>query len=122
MKRALTIILAGIIAITATATPASAAVEGITKDNYSEWVKIYPDAPGYNKGECDREYLEGEEFFYDEYTDHWNVDRVYDENLIQKAATENMTKAKAVKGKKAHAKKTKKNSKKSKKGAKKAKK
>lgn len=64
-----------------------ASVEGITKDNYMTYEKKYPDAYGYNKGECEHEYLEGEEYFYDEYYDHWNVERVYDKSLIPKTVT-----------------------------------
>lgn len=126
-------VMVGIIAATGTA---SAAVDGITKDNYSDYVKPYTDEYGYNTGECEREYLEGEEYFYNEYYDHWNVDRIYDEALIppdwNKAteatataveATAPVTEVKAtVPTKKAKAKKAKKAKKKSKKSKKKSKK
>lgn len=116
------VILAGIIAMTATTAPAAAAVDGITADNYTSWEKTYPDSPGYNKGEADLEYLPGEEYFYNDYIDHWNVDRVYDPALIpadwNKAPAEKATpKAKAAKKAK-KAKKSKKASKKAKKNKK----
>lgn len=82
MKKIITLMLAIMVAMTVTASPVSAAVDGITKDNYMEYEKTYPDAYGYNKGEADIPYMEGEEYFYDEYVDHWNVDRVYDAALI----------------------------------------
>lgn len=131
MRKAVLIILAGIIAMTATTSPAAAAVEGITADNYTEWEKAYPDSPGYNKGEAELEYLPGEEYFYNEYIDHWNVDRVYDLALIpadwNKAKTEQAAPAKAAPKAKAKATKVKKNkkakkSKKAKKNHKKSKK
>lgn len=63
-------------------SPCSAMVKGINSQNYMTYEKSISDTYGYNKGECDREYLAGEEFFYNEYYDHWNVDKVYDSNLI----------------------------------------
>lgn len=123
MRKAVLIILAGIIAMTAATSPAAAAVEGITADNYTTWEKTYPDSPGYNKGEAELEYLPGEEYFYNDYIDHWNVDRVYDPALIpadwnkapvEKAAPKAAKKVKKVK----KAKKSKKHSKKSKKAKK----
>ena len=70
------------VAMSVTVAPVSAAVDGITKDNYMEYEKTYPDEYGYNKGECEVPYMDGEEFFYNEYYDHWNVERVYDATLI----------------------------------------
>jgi len=82
MKRIITLVIAMMVTMTVMASPVNAMVDGITKDNYMEYEKTYPDEYGYNKGECDRPYLDGEEYFYDEYVDHWNVDRVYDATLI----------------------------------------
>lgn len=113
MKKVL-IIMAVIIALAATAAPTHAAVDGITKDNYTAWEKTIPDAYGYNKGEADLPYMEGEEYFYNEYTDHWNVDRVYDETLIPA----DWGKVKADKAKAQKNKKSKKKVKKSKKAKK----
>ena len=88
MKRTIIITLIAILAtITAagiTTGTAHASVKGITAKNYMEYVKEYPDAYGYNKGECEHKYLKGEEYFYNEYIDHWNVERVYDLELIPK--------------------------------------
>ena len=119
-KRFVLVILAGIIAMTAATSPAAAAVEGITADNYTSWEKTYP---GYNKGEADLEYLPGEEYFYNDYIDHWNVDRVYDASLIpadwNKTTTEKATPKAAKKVKKVKkATKSKKRNKKSKKAKK----
>ena len=58
------------------------AVDGITAENYLNYEKPIKDSYGYNKGECEKEYLEGEEYFYNEYYDHWNVDKVYNKSLI----------------------------------------
>ena len=58
------------------------AVEGITSENYSDYEKPIADEYGYNKGECEKEYIEGEEQFYNEYYDHWNVDKVYSESVV----------------------------------------
>ena len=120
MKNVLVITIMAVMLIVATEAPAYGAVDGITADNYTEWEKVYPDSPGYNKGECELEYLPGEEYFYNEYVDHWNVDRVYDPALIpadwgkvtEKAAPKAKATKKAKKAKKA------KKSKKSKKGKK----
>lgn len=59
-----------------------ASVEGITAENYLDYEKPIKDSYGFNKGESEGEYLKGEEYFYNDYYDHWNVDRVYDEKLI----------------------------------------
>ena len=59
-----------------------ATVQGITKDNYLEYEKPIKDSYGYNKGECETPYLDGEEQFYNEQYDHWNVEKVYDESLV----------------------------------------
>lgn len=58
------------------------AVDGITSENYSDYEKPIADEYGYNKGECEKEYIEGEEQFYNEYYDHWNVDKVYSESVV----------------------------------------
>lgn len=81
MKK-LIIIALTIIAIMGNVTIAHATVAGITSENYADYEKPIADEYGYNKGECDTEYLPGEEYFYNEYVDHWNVDKVYDESLI----------------------------------------
>lgn len=77
-------------------TPVHATVEGIDASNYDTYVKPFPDVYGYNIGECEREYLPGEEYFYNEYYDHWNVDRVYDETLIPKIIKTDKPKTKKV--------------------------
>lgn len=59
-----------------------ATVKGIDATNYESYVKPIADAYGYNFGECEREYLVGEEYFYNEYYDHWNVDKVYDPSQL----------------------------------------
>lgn len=105
---------------------ALAAVDGITKDNYMDYVKPVADVYGYNIGECDRPYLNGEEYFYNEYYDHWNVDRVYSADLVPadwneatEATTTTTKKVMAKKSKKSKkAKAKKKNKKKSKKSKK----
>lgn len=58
------------------------AVDGITAKNYLSYEKPIADEYGYNKGECSKEYLEGEEYFYNDYYDHWNVDKVYNKSLV----------------------------------------
>lgn len=63
------------------------AVEGITSENYSDYEKPIVDEYGYNKGECEKEYIEGEEQFYNECYDHWNVDKVYDPALVEPTTT-----------------------------------
>ena len=78
-----TILTMTIIAVFTATTPVYASVDGITSDNYTDYVKPNADAYGYNIGECDRPYMQGEEYFYDEYTDHWNVDRVYDAEILK---------------------------------------
>ena len=83
MKRV--IIIALIMAICVNATPCYAVVDGITRDNYLEHEKTIKGSYGFNKGECEGEYLEGEEYFYDkDWYDHWNVDLVYDRDVIPK--------------------------------------
>ena len=84
MKNIISIVTIIAIAFTMTITPTFASVDGITSENYLDYEKPIADAYGYNKGECDRPYLEGEEYFYNEYYDHWNVDKVYDESVINK--------------------------------------
>lgn len=88
MKKIIIITLVAIITVMgATTGTAHASVKGITKDNYLTYEKKYADAYGYNKGECDTPYKDGEEYFYNDYYDHWNVEKVYDESLIPKADT-----------------------------------
>lgn len=82
MKNIISIVIIITIAFTMTITPTFASVDGITSENYLDYEKPIADAYGYNKGECDRPYLEGEEYFYNEYYDHWNVDKVYDESIV----------------------------------------
>ena len=67
------------------------AVDGITSENYSDYEKPIADEYGYNKGECEKEYREGEEQFYNECYDHWNVDKVYDTALVEPTTTEPTT-------------------------------
>ena len=85
-QKIFTIILAIIILIifAVSTSQVDAAVEGIDSTNYDSYVKPIADEYGYNIGECEKEYLEGEEYFYNEYYDHWNVDKVYDSSLIPK--------------------------------------
>ena len=81
-----TIILAIIILIifAVSTSQVDAKVKGITAKNYDSYIKPITDEYGYNIGECDKPYLKGEEQFYNEYYDHWNVDKVYDKSLIKK--------------------------------------
>lgn len=53
------------------------------EDYYKWWIYEKPnrDSYGYNKGESDPQYLYNEEYFYDEYYDHWNVSKVYDSTI-----------------------------------------
>ena len=86
MKKTLIVFITLILCMTFT-IPTFAQVEGITADNYLDYEKPIRDAYGYNKGECERPYLEGEEYFYSEYYDHWNVDLVYDKTLLPQKET-----------------------------------
>ena len=81
MKKLTVMIIACVFFLTGVA-PVNASVKGITKSNYLEYEKTVADSYGYNKGECNPEYMEGEEYFYSEYYDHWNVCKVYDPSLI----------------------------------------
>ena len=72
----------GIVFCIVSVTPCYGTVQGITSKNYLSYEKKYADTYGYNKGECNREYLPNEEFFYNDYYDHWNVDKVYDPSCI----------------------------------------
>lgn len=81
MKKIITITIAILITI-AFSTPAYAMPKGIDSRNYDSYVKPNSDMYGYNKGECKRGYLAGEELFYNEYYDHWNVDLVYDKDYV----------------------------------------
>lgn len=71
-----------------------ATVKGINSKNYDSYIKPIADEYGYNIGECEKGYLVGEEYFYNDYYDHWNVDKVYDSSLIPK---EKVKEKKAVK-------------------------
>lgn len=62
--------------------PTFAMPSGIDSKNHESFEKSYSDSYGYNKGECNRKYVAGEEYFYNEYYDHWNVDLIYDANMI----------------------------------------
>lgn len=112
------LIIICIIALTLifSSVPSYGAINGITAENYLSYEKPIEDAYGYNKGECDREYIAGEEYFYNEYYDHWNIDKVYDETLIPANwGKVNTDKAKAQKNKKSKKAKKNKKSKKAKK-------
>lgn len=63
-------------------SPSHAMVKGINSKNYDSYVKPIADEYGYNIGECEKEYLIGEEYFYNDYYDHWNVDKVYDPSMV----------------------------------------
>lgn len=77
----ITIIIILIIFVLST-TPVHAMVDGIDSYNYDSYTKSNADVYGYNIGECEREYLPGEELFYNEYYDHWNVDTIYDSSMV----------------------------------------
>ena len=79
-----TIILAIIILVifAISTSQVDAMVEGIDSTNYDSYVKPITDEYGYNIGECEKEYLTGEEYFYNEYYDHWNVDKIYDSSMV----------------------------------------
>ena len=79
-----TIILAIIILVifAVSTSQVDAMVEGIDSTNYDSYVKPIADEYGYNIGECEKEYLAGEEYFYNEYYDHWNVDKIYDSSMV----------------------------------------
>lgn len=82
MKRVFNIIIIFAIVFSFTATSAYAMPKGIDSRNYADYEKSYYDIYGYNKGECNPKYKIGEEFFYNEYYDHWNVDLVYDSKYV----------------------------------------
>ena len=79
----LAIIIFAIFAVSTSQVDAK--VKGITAKNYDSYIKPIADEYGYNIGECDKPYLKGEERFYNDYYDHWNVDKVYDKSLVKKA-------------------------------------
>ena len=83
-QKILTIILAILILIifAVSTSQVDAMVEGIDSTNYDSYVKPIADEYGYNIGECEKEYLAGEEYFYNEYYDHWNVDKIYDSSMV----------------------------------------
>ena len=85
MKHIITIIIGAIIILTIFAlstTQVDAMPKGIDSNNFNSYVKPINDSYGYNIGECNRKYLPGEEYFYDKYYDHWNVDKVYDSKAV----------------------------------------
>jgi len=84
MKNIISIVMIITVIFSMTFSTSFASVNGITAKNYLEYEKIYADEYGYNKGECNKPYLKGEEYFYNEYYDHWNVDKVYDKSLVKK--------------------------------------
>lgn len=54
----------------------------VVQYDWQTYIKPNPDPEyGYNYGEADPEYLYNEEYFYDEYYDHWNVSKVYDATI-----------------------------------------
>jgi hypothetical protein len=83
-QKIFTIILAILILIifAVSTSQVDAMVEGIDSTNYDSYVKPIADEYGYNIGECEKEYLAGEEYFYNEYYDHWNVDKIYDSSMV----------------------------------------
>ena len=82
MKQFTITILALVIAFAFTLTPTYAMPKGINSFNYDSYVKENSDTYGYNIGECERDYLVGEEYFYNKDYDHWNVDKVYDSSMV----------------------------------------
>lgn len=62
-------------------------LKDINSSNYMKYEKKVKAARGYNRGECSRKYLPHEEHFYSRYYDHWNVDVVYDHELIYRLYT-----------------------------------
>lgn len=83
MKRIiLTVVITMVVLFTMTVAPSFAMVKGIDSSNFDSYVKSNADEYGFNKGECDMPYLVGEEYFYNDYYDHWNVDKVYDSSKV----------------------------------------
>lgn len=83
MNKLVTICIIALILVFSNVAPCYGVVGGITSQNYLFYEKKYADSSiGYNKGECNRKYLAGEEFFYNENYDHWNVDEVYNPRMI----------------------------------------
>jgi len=56
--------------------------KGINSFNYYTYEKPITDSYGFNKGEANVPYHVGEEYFYNDYYDHWNVERVYDKDFV----------------------------------------
>lgn len=81
------VICAIALTLTLSSVTSYGAIDGITAENYADYEKPISDAYGYNKGECEKEYMEGEEQFYNEYYDHWNVEKVYDESIVKEEAS-----------------------------------
>ena len=82
MKQFTITILTLVIAFAFTLAPTYAMPKGVDSFNYDSYVKENSDAYGYNIGECERDYLVGEEYFYNKDYDHWNVDKVYDSSVV----------------------------------------
>lgn len=54
------------------------------EESYYDWEtyeKPNADKPGFNSGEVETDHLYNEEYFYNDYYDHSNVDLVYDEEI-----------------------------------------
>lgn len=61
-----------------------AEVEEVTTPDGYDWEtyeKPNADKPGFNAGEVETDHLYNEEYFYNDYYDHSNVDLVYDEEI-----------------------------------------
>jgi len=89
----ITSIIIIVIIFTLSTSPVNAMPKGVDSFNYDSYVKSNEDSYGYNIGECERDYAIGEEYFYDEYYDHWNVDKIYDSKVV---TTKKLAKAFAV--------------------------
>ena len=82
MKQFIITILTLVIAFAFTFAPTYAMPKDTDSFNYDSYVKENSDAYGYNIGECERNDLAGEEYFYNEDYDHWNVDKIYDSSMV----------------------------------------
>lgn len=82
MKKLILITITIIITLIMCSGNTYAMPKDITSKNYMDYVKPIADTYGYNKGECTPSYKVGEEYFYNNYYDHWNVDKVYDKSLV----------------------------------------
>ena len=82
MKKIILITVAIFTMVILTSGTVYAMPKNINSFNYYKYEKTYKDSYGYNKGEAKIKYQVGEEFFYNEYYDHWNVDKVYDKSMV----------------------------------------